>query len=199
MKDEKSKERYEAVEVSSVVDISPSEFAPDNAISGMSPRRDRKAHHREGTGGATGHQRRIPVADIDLNPYHDDEAFDNENDLYDSEGKPRAMNHGDTAADARFRVNGIAIDREIQGGPKPNWEHSYQILFQSTTPTGQRVALILLIMVSLSIACGAFVVFGYMPCVNVVTKLRYVMCVRSNDQPCWTASKPSGSNRIPFQ
>lgn len=151
MKDEKSKERYEAVEVSSVVDISPSEFAPDNEVSGLSPRRDRKAHQREST---AGHQRRIPVADIDLNPYHDDEAFDNESDLYDSEGKPRAVSHGDSAADSRFRANGIAIDREIQGGPKPNWEHSYQILFQSSTPTGQRVALILLIMVSLSIACG---------------------------------------------
>lgn len=173
MKDETSKERYEAVEASSVVDISPSEFAPDNAISGLSPRHERKAHHREGFGAganassSSGHQRRIPVADIDLNPY-DDEAFGDEGDLYDSEGKPRAMHHGDSAADARFRVNGIAVDREIQGGPKPNWEHSYQILFQSTTPTGQRVALILLIMVSLSIACGELVAIAWVACVDTV-------------------------------
>lgn len=151
MKDEKSKEQYDPVEVSSVVDISPSEFAADNPMTGLSPRRDRKAH-REGHSS----HKRMPVADIDLNPYHDDDIFGDDSDVYDSEGKPRAMKHadGDDLDDARFRVNGIAVDREVQGGPKPNWEHAYQILFQSSTPTGQRVALILLIMVSLSIACG---------------------------------------------
>lgn len=165
MKDDhhRNKERYAPVEASSVVDISPSEFQADNPMTGLSPRRDRKGAAAAGAaGGASGshqqQQRRLPVvADIDLNPYHDDETFADDNDLFDSEGKPRAMQHSDGMTDARFRVNGIAVDREIQGGPKPNWEHSYQILFQSSTPTGQRVALILLIMVSLSIACGASV------------------------------------------
>jgi hypothetical protein len=154
MKEEKGADHYDPVEVSSVVDISPSEFAADNPMStGLSPRRDRTAHQRENH--ASTHKR-IPVADIDLNPY-DDDVYGDDSDMYDSEGKPRTLKHGDGDDghnDARFRVNGIAVDREVQGGAKPNWEHAYQILFQSSTPTGQRVALILLIMVSLSIACG---------------------------------------------
>lgn len=56
--------------------------------------------------------------------------------------------------DDRFRINGIAVDQDIRGGPKPRWRYTYQILFQSSTPSGQRVALALLIFVSLSVTCA---------------------------------------------
>ncbi|TYZ58437.1 hypothetical protein PybrP1_000248 [[Pythium] brassicae (nom. inval.)] len=143
------------------VDVSPRDFEDgDAARAGLSPRRDRKPAQR---GSHQPHHKLLPGApEIDLNPYHEEEedAFGDEGDLFDSEGKPRALQRdggatsGDGLTDARFRVNGIAVGREVQGGPKPGWEHSYQILFQNSTPTGQRVALILLIMVSLSIACA---------------------------------------------
>lgn len=162
------------------VDVSPRDFEDvDVARTGLSPRRDRQP--------AAGTRRQHPqppqphkrpptgAPEIDLNPYHDaedDDAFGDDGELFDSEGKPRALQHdsatsSDGLTDARFRVNGIAVGREIQGGPKPGWEHAYQILFQNSTPTGQRVALILLIMVSLSIACGACVPSAERVCVCV--------------------------------
>ena len=56
--------------------------------------------------------------------------------------------------DHRFRVNGIVVDQEIRGGPKLGWEGIYQIMFQSSTPKGQQMALGLLVMVSFSVIVG---------------------------------------------
>ncbi|CEG36886.1 chloride channel family [Plasmopara halstedii] len=53
--------------------------------------------------------------------------------------------------DPRFRVNGILVDSEVKGGARSGWEGVYEIMFKSITPTGQRVALVLLVMVSMSV------------------------------------------------
>ncbi|CAH0489223.1 unnamed protein product [Peronospora farinosa] len=53
--------------------------------------------------------------------------------------------------DLRFRVNGVVVDHEVKGGARNGWEGVYEIMFKSSTPTGQRVALVLLVMVSMSV------------------------------------------------
>ncbi len=58
--------------------------------------------------------------------------------------------------DNRFRVNGMVVDQEIRGGPKLSWEGIYQIMFQSSTPKGQQMALGLLVMVSFSVTVGEY-------------------------------------------
>ncbi|GMF20050.1 unnamed protein product [Phytophthora lilii] len=80
--------------------------------------------------------------------------------LYDDDDEPgtdaeRRKAESDTLAhDARFRVNGIVVDHEVKGGARAGWEGVYEIMFKSSTPTGQRVALVLLVMVSMSVVVG---------------------------------------------
>jgi hypothetical protein len=77
--------------------------------------------------------------------------------LYDDELRvKRPRKRRDNIDDNRFRVNGIVVDQEIRGGPKPGWEPIYQILFQSSTPHGQQMALWILIFVSISVSCGKY-------------------------------------------
>uniref|UniRef100_A0AAV1UP37 Ion transport domain-containing protein n=1 Tax=Peronospora matthiolae TaxID=2874970 RepID=A0AAV1UP37_9STRA len=56
------------------------------------------------------------------------------------------------ARDSQFRVNGIVVDHEVKGGARNGWESVYEIMYKSSTSTGQRVALVLLVMVSMSVA-----------------------------------------------
>ena len=58
------------------------------------------------------------------------------------------------AHDSQFRVNGIVVDHEVKGGARTGWENVYEIMYKSSTSTGQRVALVLLVMVSMSVAVG---------------------------------------------
>ena len=156
MKDE-AKDRYDELEMSSVVYSDDDEQqrstglfeSPDaravaldmpaeNVLSPRHPaKKAAKAHH---------------VVDHDPSP-RESPRFQ-EDDVYDAEGKPRARSRLDSIDDDRFRVNGIVVDQEIPGGPKPNWHVVYQVLFQSSTPRGQQMALALLVMVSVSITVG---------------------------------------------
>ncbi|DAZ97343.1 TPA: hypothetical protein N0F65_010777 [Lagenidium giganteum] len=84
----------------------------------------------------------VDLASPDLEPVRGDDGYDS-----DANMGADTPSH----ADDRFRVNGIVVDQEVRGGPKPNWRFVYEILFQSSTPTGQKMALTMLIMVSLSV------------------------------------------------
>nr|CCA15877.1 Chloride Channel (ClC) Family putative [Albugo laibachii Nc14] len=67
-------------------------------------------------------------------------------------GAERRKGHGMVSSrDKRFRVNGYVVDQDIRCGPKSGWTTVYQMMFQSNSPTGQRTALLLLIMVSISV------------------------------------------------
>lgn len=72
-------------------------------------------------------------------------------------GAERRKSHGMISSrDKRFRVNGYVVDQDIRCGPKSGWTTVYQMMFQSSSPTGQRTALFLLIMVSISVTIGNF-------------------------------------------
>ncbi|CEG39587.1 chloride channel family [Plasmopara halstedii] len=51
-----------------------------------------------------------------------------------------------------FRVNGIIVDRDVKGGAKENWMGVYMVLFRTSTPLGQRVAFILIGLVTISVS-----------------------------------------------
>lgn len=149
---------YEAVEVSSVGGISPRGFDQDTPDTGLSPRRgDRKAHREQ--------QHRHRVAEADFDPQRRNSsggATGSAPDTFDSEGKPRRLrlaseDEDEDSDDVQFDVSAIMVDREIPGGPKPTWERVYEVLYQSNTPSGQKLALMLLVLVSLSVVCGTFV------------------------------------------
>ncbi|GMF38745.1 unnamed protein product [Phytophthora fragariaefolia] len=53
-----------------------------------------------------------------------------------------------------FRVNGILVDRDVIGGAKKNWMGVYMVLFRTSTPMGQRVAFILIGLVTVSVTVG---------------------------------------------
>ncbi|KAL4094712.1 hypothetical protein PRIC1_010370 [Phytophthora ramorum] len=59
----------------------------------------------------------------------------------DQEGEP-----------VEFRVNGILVDRDVTGGAKKNWMGVYMVLFRTSTPLGQRVAFILIGLVTISVS-----------------------------------------------
>lgn len=129
----------------SVVDVSADdEYRP--ASSGLSPRRGARAQLS-------------PKALLSVRSDDDEDVFPSDGEGYDSDGKPPALKRfssTESVDDDRFRVNGIVVDREVRGGAKENWEDVYQVLFKSSTPNGQRMALTLLIMVSISVTVGAF-------------------------------------------
>ncbi|KAE9024328.1 hypothetical protein PR003_g13617 [Phytophthora rubi] len=82
----------------------------------------------------------------------DDEEDDDDADVdADTDASRRKLATENMAHDARFRVNGIVVDQEVKGGARKGWEGVYEIMFKSSTPTGQRVALVLLVMVSMSV------------------------------------------------
>ncbi|EEY55981.1 Voltage-gated Ion Channel (VIC) Superfamily [Phytophthora infestans T30-4] len=128
LKAEKKKEsRYGHVD--SAVDISPGGFrqTPNNAINVEA-------------GNAKQQQERNP-----------EEFSDEDDDDVDTEASTAKMDNEDLAHDLRFRVNGIVVDSEVKGGARKGWEGVYEIMFKSSTPSGQRVALVLLVMVSMSV------------------------------------------------
>lgn len=85
----------------------------------------------------------------------DDEEDDDDADVdADTDASRRKLATENMAHDARFRVNGIVVDQEVKGGARKGWEGVYEIMFKSSTPTGQRVALVLLVMVSMSVVVG---------------------------------------------
>lgn len=151
---------YEAVDVSSVEAISPRGFDQDTADTGLSPRRgDRKAHRDHQ------HRHRVAEADFDTqqrNINGSSGGTGSSQDTFDSEGKPRRLrlaseDEDEDGNEVQFDVSAIMVDREIPGGPKPTWERVYEVLYQSNTPSGQKLALMLLVLVSLSVVCGTFV------------------------------------------
>ncbi|CAH0477920.1 unnamed protein product [Peronospora belbahrii] len=73
-----------------------------------------------------------------------------DNDM-DTDTSSEKMETEKLAHDIQFRVNGIVVDNEVKGGARSGWEGVYEIMFKSSTPTGQRVELVLLVMVSMSI------------------------------------------------
>ncbi|RLN25929.1 hypothetical protein BBJ28_00013877 [Nothophytophthora sp. Chile5] len=85
---------------------------------------------------------------VDLSPF---EAEDMDDDGADTPREKLDPDDEDVAHDPRFRVNGIVVDHEVKGGAKAGWDGVYEIMFKSSTPTGQRVALVLLVMVSMSV------------------------------------------------
>ncbi|RLN96547.1 hypothetical protein BBJ28_00018410 [Nothophytophthora sp. Chile5] len=89
----------------------------------------------------------VPSA-ADLSPF-EVEAMDD--DGADTPREKLEPDDEDMAHDPRFRVNGIVVDHEVKGGAKAGWDGVYEIMFKSSTPTGQRVALVLLVMVSMSV------------------------------------------------
>ncbi|KAF1782487.1 Voltage-gated potassium channel [Phytophthora cactorum] len=82
------------------------------------------------------------------------ELSDEDDDDVDTEASTAKMESEELAHDLRFRVNGIVVDSEVKGGARNGWEGVYEIMFKSSTPTGQRVALVLLVMVSMSVVVG---------------------------------------------
>ncbi|KAF4323772.1 hypothetical protein BBO99_00000989 [Phytophthora kernoviae] len=96
-----------------------------------------------------GHQKREidrPTT-VDLSPSDNEIMDEDEEELNASRDKlAHELSH-----DPRFRVNGIVVDVDVKGGARKGWEGVYQIMFKSSTPTGQRVALVLLVMVSMSV------------------------------------------------
>ncbi|KAJ0401640.1 hypothetical protein ATCC90586_008950 [Pythium insidiosum] len=122
----------------SVVDVDMDEFRAPST--GLSPRRKARQLQQQ--------QQRQMLSP----PSQDDEPFASDADPYDSDGK---MAMGRTSeedlGDDRLRVNGIVVDQDMPSGAKPGWEDVYQIMFQSSTPNGHKMALTLLIMVSVSV------------------------------------------------
>lgn len=60
------------------------------------------------------------------------------------------------AEPVEFRVNGILVDRDVKGGAKKNWMGVYMVLFRTSTPMGQRVAFILIALVTISVTVGKY-------------------------------------------
>ncbi|TMW67757.1 hypothetical protein Poli38472_007429 [Pythium oligandrum] len=137
--DEASAERYEAKEPVRILDVDTDDFRPPST--GLSPRRQARQQQRA-------QEQMRPQLSM-RSDYDDDASGDD----YEPERKqsPKNVISDDDLDDDRFRVNGIVVDQEIVGGARPNWESVYQVLFQSSTPNGQRMALALLIMVSASV------------------------------------------------
>ncbi|GMF42627.1 unnamed protein product [Phytophthora fragariaefolia] len=126
---ERKAEKQSYGHVDSAVDMSPAGFGRGrNAATSM------EAGERDG-----GAQK--PRKTFEEDEDEDDDARDK----LDAEG---------LAHDPRFRVNGIVVDHEVKGGARTGWEGVYEIMFKSSTPTGQRVALVLLVMVSMSVVVG---------------------------------------------
>jgi hypothetical protein len=155
LKDERGKDQYDRVQVTSASGDGPTGFSASPNV--LSPRRRAAEAARRAAAGSGS----LTDAQVSLSPapsaFDDSRSFDAE-----AGDTPRADADADEDEDGdidvddlRFRVNGIVVDREMKGGAKPNWEYVYQILFQSSTPAGQRVALVLLVMVSLSVIIGA--------------------------------------------
>ncbi|KAJ8576226.1 hypothetical protein ON010_g2982 [Phytophthora cinnamomi] len=63
------------------------------------------------------------------------------------------------AEPVEFRVNGILVDRDVIGGAKKNWMGVYMVLFRTSTPMGQRVAFILIALVTISVTVAIEVGF----------------------------------------
>lgn len=84
----------------------------------------------------------------------DDEEDDDDDADADRDPARDKLKTENLAHDVRFRVNGIVVDSEVKGGARKGWEGVYEIMFKSSTPTGQRVALVLLVMVSMSVVVG---------------------------------------------
>ena len=80
---------------------------------------------------------------------HDDEDENSDADAFRNKIETEKLTQ-----DLRFRVNGVVVDHEVKGGARNGWEGVYEIMFKSSTPTGQRVALVLLVMVSMSVVVG---------------------------------------------
>ncbi|KAG1710270.1 hypothetical protein DVH05_017274 [Phytophthora capsici] len=51
-----------------------------------------------------------------------------------------------------FRVNGVLVDRDVIGGAKKDWMGVYMVLFRTSTPMGQKVAFILIGLVTVSVS-----------------------------------------------
>ena len=81
--------------------------------------------------------------------YDQEEDENSDADAFRDKIETEKMTH-----DLRFRVNGVVVDHEVKGGARNGWEGVYEIMFKSSTPTGQRVALVLLVMVSMSVVVG---------------------------------------------
>jgi hypothetical protein len=151
MKDEKKAAAEPSARgTTSVVDLDDDDDFRASASSGLSPRRSARAKQ-----------------DLLTSPHSEDDdgdRFDTDGDDDGSDGKPLGLKRleSDRVDDERFRVNGIVVDHEISGGAKPHWEDVYQVLFQSSTPNGQRMALTLLIAVSVSVTCGTCLVLACM-------------------------------------
>lgn len=157
LKDERGKDQYDRVQVTSASGDGPAGFSASSGV--LSPRRRAAEAARRAAAAIGGGGGGLTDAQVSLSPapsaFDDSRSFDAE-----AGDTPRADADEDADGDIdvddlRFRVNGIVVDREMKGGAKPNWEYVYQILFQSSTPAGQRVALVLLVMVSLSVIIGA--------------------------------------------
>ncbi|ETI31299.1 hypothetical protein F441_21597 [Phytophthora nicotianae CJ01A1] len=56
------------------------------------------------------------------------------------------------AEPVEFRINGILVDRDVKGGAKKEWMGVYMVLFRTSTPMGQRVAFILIGLVTISVS-----------------------------------------------
>ncbi|KAL3665825.1 hypothetical protein V7S43_009251 [Phytophthora oleae] len=56
------------------------------------------------------------------------------------------------AEPVEFRVNGILVDRDVIGGAKKDWMGVYMVLFRTSTPMGQKVAFILIGLVTVSVS-----------------------------------------------
>ncbi|RLN93573.1 hypothetical protein BBJ28_00021564 [Nothophytophthora sp. Chile5] len=71
-------------------------------------------------------------------------------------GRPRGKRpkeeDEDSAPELQFRVNGIIVDRDVKGGARKHWAGVYLLLFRSSTPMGQRIAIFFLAMVNASVA-----------------------------------------------
>ncbi|TDH66368.1 hypothetical protein CCR75_008000 [Bremia lactucae] len=126
LKAEKTKEsRYDQVENS--VEISLAEFIDTNHVINAETEKARRQ------------QQRISV-----------ELSDDDDDV-NTEATTTKLDDEIIGNDARFRVNGIVVDNDVKGGARSGWDGVYEIMFKSSTPTGQRVALVLLVMVSMSV------------------------------------------------
>ncbi|KAG7384633.1 Coiled-coil domain-containing protein 22 [Phytophthora pseudosyringae] len=66
--------------------------------------------------------------------------------------KKKKMDEELEAEPVEFRVNGILVDRDVIGGAKKNWMGVYMVLFRTSTPMGQRVAFILIGLVTISVS-----------------------------------------------
>ncbi|KAI9918325.1 hypothetical protein PsorP6_011721 [Peronosclerospora sorghi] len=69
----------------------------------------------------------------------------------DSSASRNKMKREKMERDSKYRVNEMVVDHEMKGGARNGWNGVYEIMFKSSTPTGRRVALVLLVIVSMSV------------------------------------------------